>query len=203
MTEFTGDKGLNFVIDHYKNIEAINEIYKTAKTKLPERVNLAIVDSIKGLENYFHSKKLICETIDGQIYWFDPDLYDTQAGLGLFLAFDYISSWAELSPEGYEPDRPFLYACYEPSGKTKADRKEDLNRWKNEIKKHKSSLLKKDIFLAKPDDDDPGWLVTYYIDKEVNIEVLKTPGELRKKVQTAVKNFTSTILPIIRKIAKT
>jgi len=200
VNEFTKDNWLNFVIDHYKDIEAINEIYGMAQKKLPEQVNLAITNSILELgKSFFSLEDIECETDKDGTFWYDTNLYNKKEEVGPYFGFENSVEWGNLLPEGNR-NSARLVASYNPSGKKKAGKK-DLDKWITKFGKHKSSLIKKQIMI-KPDDEDPEYLAAYYLHNEVNIEVLKTQGELRKRVQKAVKEFTSAILPIMRKMAK-
>lgn len=202
MPGFTKDKWLNFVIDHYKDIEAINEIYDMAQKKLPELVNTAIADTVLGLQKtYFLQNNLQCISCvkPSEIRWFDPTIYDQSKEQGAYLCFEYLG-WDELVTEK-RLESPWIVAYYEPVGKNKAIKEKNLNKWITEFAKHETALVKKQIEI-NPYDGEPSYLAAYFLDKEVNIEVLKTEEELIKGVQEAVREFTSAILQIMKSVAK-
>lgn len=198
MGQFTKDEWLNFVIENYKNIEDVNEVYNAAKKKLPEQVNLAVKDAILGLkESFFEENDLVCESEKEAISWFDRSLYDNNSGKGFYFALEDFD-WDELVAES-KTEAGWIYAYYEPIGKNNAIRTENREKWRTEFQKHKDSLKNSQIVI-NPDTDDPKLLAAYYLDREVNIDILKTEGELEKRVQKAVKHFTAAILPIMRKM---
>jgi hypothetical protein len=203
MPEFTPDKWLNFAIDHYHEIESLNEIYDMAKKKVPDMVNLEIVDSINALKSsYFAKEDLESEVEESNvIFWFSPQVYNFKNGKGAFFSFEPIQNWNELVPGIPMTDSPWIVVYYIPSGRNKADRNQDLDKWIAEFKKNKAGLEKKQI-AVEPYSDDTQYLAAYYLNKEVNFEVLKTKGELRKGVQKAIQDFTSAILPIMKKMAE-
>ena len=197
LASFATDKWLAFVIEHHKEIESLNEVYEFAKKKLPVEVNQFVVDSIMELKkSFFPDQRLKCERDDAEIRWFDSNLYNSERGVGPYFAFEYFSDWKSLVA-GNSEDAPYLTVYLEPEGRNNAQRRQNLNEWKELLREKQDSLAQKDIVL-EPDEDDPQYLASYYLHSHINLHALKTPDELRKGVQDEVKEFTSAILSIMQ-----
>lgn len=201
MKTITGDKYLDFVIEHYDDIKALNELWDRAEKKLPDWVNKELDNIIDSLE-YGYMDKMGLKTgfieEDDECIWFDPKIcdidFDEGTILGPYFGCTLDSDWQSL----VDPEKAIMIYVYcKTDGLKKQESQKLLKKWKMHFKKYERKLSKKEIIL-EPDETDEYYLLGYYLRKELNISILRNPGVFRKAIQKAVKDFTSAVLPIMK-----
>lgn len=194
MDVITKDKQLVFVIEHYRDIRAIIDLYDSAKGRLPKVVNMKIVNIILDLnKSYFPDNNLVCLRENDGISWYDPTVYDDEEETGIFFNYADFEGWEALTSDDHN-DKPWITLTLFPP---KARQRETRKRWLDIFRSHKLTLTKNDI-VVQPDEQDPNILAAYYLDKEINMDVLKNPEILYTSIQQCVINFTDTIRPILK-----
>jgi hypothetical protein len=201
MAGFTKDKWLSFVIDRYDEIAAIEEIYGMAKKRLPEMVDRAVADCIFDLrKDFFEKEGLLCREDEGEVIWYDPHYFDDDKDIGIYFSYEHsvnYRAFRSLIPESGDFDPAWLSVKFIPNGKNKAARTKEFEAWAAYLKLQQPVLAKKQINF-EPDEEET-ILLAYYFQNELDIRILNTPEEFESRVEKSVKDFTTTILPIIRK----
>jgi hypothetical protein len=201
MKPITDDKYLQFVIQHHKDIEALNEVYEHAKAKLPLCAAREVAHAILELKNGFFKEQGLEVRDEGDlVWWYDPKIYDKEKYTGPYWGFETKTKfkWEWLvSNDQDDAARLILYVDTEGI-KKKADKLKYINKWRKALIENKNKFCEHDIFLEESLDYDEPFL-SYRPLKEVNIELLAVRDLFHKRVQEAIREFTSALLPILRK----
>ena len=201
MKPITDDKYLQFVIQHHKDIEALNEVYEHAKAKLPLCAAREVAHAILELRNGFFKEQGLEVRDEGDlVWWCDPKIYDKGKYTGPYWGFETKTKfkWEWLvSNDQDDAARLILYVDTEGI-KKKADKLKYINKWLKALNPMENKFCEHDIFLEESLDYDEPHLANRPL-KEVNIELLAVRDLFHKRVQEAVKEFTSALLPILRK----
>ena len=185
MNSITNDKHINFVLENFTNISALDEMVTHAKSKVPDILEKLVHKCIEELGQELDDLNMI---IDGD-YWYNSALYDTDKESGLFFGceggYDYLFDGAD------QDDAPYLYFAVEIEGVKKRERKAYIDEKfsKIENQKLKSQLRKVGIVAKKKDYDDPELLV-YPLYREINLTTIMDKERLVKSVKKAILKFT-------------
>lgn len=196
MKLITEDKYLDFVINNYHDIIAVNQLVALAKDKLPEWVNRHVRDIIYDLRTSFYSDlKLECDYNDGEIWWFDKDLYDDNSEKGIYFETGLDFKWDELVAQARD-DGGWLYLYLQTGKMKKKEAEQRLKLWQNHLEDNKQKLVSVGIVL-RPYDDDAYILAAYYLVDIVNIDIIRE-SKFPESLIEAVKKFTSALLPVLK-----
>jgi hypothetical protein len=203
MTAITNDKYMQFVIDHYTEIQALNELVQYTEERLPHIIRDEIIEAILELEDsYFHEQglKVDHDKSHWEVWWYDPTIYSWATGTGPYFGFWYrYLNWDHLETTDREEAADF-YLFIDTTG-VKKTQNIYVDQWIGLLQTNETKLRKTDLLLgyrAEGFDHTDPYLITYPLYKELKIEAIKDRENFRYQIQEAVKTFTSAILPILR-----
>ena len=204
MKPITDDKYLQFVIQHHKDIEALNEVYEHAKAKLPLCVAREVAHAILELRNGFFKEQGLHVKDEGDgPWWCDPKIFDEEGETGPYFQFETDQSFQKFKWEwlvSNDPDDAARLVLYVETNsiKKKTAKIKYIKRWVNALIENKNKLYEQGIFLEEDVDYSDPYLV-YRPLQEVNIELVADRELFHKRIQQAIREFTSALLPILRK----
>lgn len=211
MVPATGNKYLDFVIEHYADIRALNEIYQEAEGKLPEWTARKVADAIVELsQTFFSVRGLVVEDEKEEVSWWDNDKYEyderTDTGSGPYFSFEsWTIDWDSLTADQLDKGASFTLFL-DTSAIAKRGVRAYTDGWVEHFQKHRKALQKHRIRIVDTsyeDADDGGlYVLRYYLGDIVNIDCLRQPEVMQKNVQKAVKEFTDAVLPIMRRFGQ-
>jgi len=188
-----GDKYVQFVIDNFNDIEAMNEIYEHALNKLPNLIDNAVIESLYGLADYFEKQGFKFNFEEGEFAWWDRKFFaDDDDAPGPYFGYEVgeIKKWSTSEDDN---NICFYVYIYVDSIKKVAERKNFVKKWETKLKKNKGILQSKGVSLREDIDYNDPYVAYYYLNREVNMETIGQQDELLEKVKAAAKEFTSTM----------
>lgn len=186
----TGNKEFDFYLQNYDDIEAFKKIVEVSEIGIPQWVAGEIKDIIRKLHRNDFFEELNLEYHEDGIWWSDRKYYDEERGVGVFFQFEEGLQLKHMT----NPKEPVsLRFAMETEGKTK---KVMTTGWQRYITKCKKELNKKNILVYENDEEN---LAKYSLWDFTNINVLKKQSFSAKPIEKAVKDFTLSLLPLIRK----
>lgn len=187
----TGNKEYDFYLQNYENVKSLQEIIKISEVGIPQWLEGEIRDAIRDLHHreFFDDINLTYHECD-EPWWSCDKYYDEDKEIGVYFQFE--SGWALKNV--VDVNDP-IYLCFavDASGR---NGKYARTSWQKYFYKFKRELRKKNITTY---DDDDAYLAVYSLWNLTNIDVIKKQRFSTKPIQEAVKNFTLTLLPIIKK----
>lgn len=185
----TGNKEYDFYLQHYEDIEALSKVIQIAEIGIPQWVEGEIKDIIRSMQHkgFFDDFNLIYHE-DG-VWWSDPKYYDEEKGKGVYFQFEQGWEFKNIT----NPNEPISLCLAIDSDK----RNKNLTvTWQRYLGKFQKGLRKKNIFVYT---DDETYLAEYSFWEFTNINVLRNQAFSSKRIENAVKDFTLSLLPLIRK----
>lgn len=208
MSTITTDKYIQFVIENYSDIQALQEIIQHAEDRLPSLVNHEVEAAILELtDSYFSGQGLELQITNDEpeIWWYAPSMYDINKLEGLYFGFEYSIEWSNII-QGLPEDYATLYLYVDvPDSKSEKARQEYIRRWITTLRASEAKLRKSGLILwyNQPNFD---WTYPYLVgcslQKEISIAALADRESFYTGIQTVVKTFTSTLLPIFEPTIK-
>jgi hypothetical protein len=200
MASITPDKWLNFAIEHYDEYQEIRKIMTAAEKELPAIVDGAISDAILNLQSsYFAQVVMKCEIEDRETSWAVQSHYkDT----GFYFTFEGGTDWQSLTSPG-RGKSPALGAYLGENGaryKNKKERESALAVFRDAMRDAESDLQKSRIEALPWDDDDPRYLVGYWLSEEVQLASLRDDKKFRSSIQQAVQEFTDAVWAVAKNV---
>jgi len=135
MEPVTKDKYLSFVIQHYNDIQALNELVDIAKSKFPQVVDRAVGDAIYALKSSFLRDQGLKVVVDKyEVWWSDVELYDDESGIGPYFSYEFgseSSKWKWIASEDPADAREAGYLCLyvETTGLSKKEKATTVEKW--------------------------------------------------------------------------
>jgi hypothetical protein len=197
----TDNKYLQFYIENYDNILALNEIIGHSEAKLPQ----VVVDEIKDIilemkSGYFDQNNLKFDSDDRYIWWYDSKLFkpDPDCGQGVYFIIDFEQLLKLISSP--RKDITFISVAFETGEISKVkDKDEFIQSWLEHLREKSSDFKTSEITISEHDQDHYwDYLVNYLPRSLFEINALANKDEFRQNVQTAVQTFTDTLLPVLR-----
>jgi hypothetical protein len=187
------DEYVSFFINNYRDIEALLEICKHAKSHIPSLLDDEIRRCINEID--FNNSEVFYE--DGEIFWCNTKHYIYEIGRGPY--FGYESRWDSLFSGNDPADASFLYLYVDVGGlKQKAKQKEYINKWGAALRKGANSLKKKKISLINPVDYDDPYLAKYSLHREINMTTIADKDRLKNIICKTFKDFTDACQLILK-----
>jgi virulence-associated protein VapD len=206
MKKISGDKYLNFLIQNYRDIRALLEVYESAKERINHYVDKEVEKAIEELKHSYFAKKGIeyGGNSGNNIRWHD-DHYeledDSEKGKGPYFVFELgivTLEWIESETPWDPSSAPSLSLYIDISLIKKKDQDAFLKKYNN-LRTASEKKLQKQGFSVWEADPGSLALVSYPLQKEITMENLANREQFRKGIQLAVKKFTDALLPIVRK----
>ncbi len=189
------DKYISFIINNYRDIEALLEIYNHAKANIPSLIDREMKSCIEEIE--FENVDVYDE--EGFIWWCDPRIYNVEQDKGPY--FSYEPRWNSLFTGNDPEDASFLYLYIDVGNlKQKYKKKEYIDKWIDQIKKKANKLKKQRCNIINPVDYEDAYLLKYSLQREINMESLSNREKFRETLQKVIKNFTENCLLILNEI---
>jgi hypothetical protein len=192
MNTITNDKYVNFLIENYDDITALNEIVEKAKEKLKEIIDNKFKNTLKDLEQISFDMFVNVK----EKWWCDKNFYDEDKNVGLFLKckLDLDTIFSESDPD----DASYLSLEIDMMGINKNKKKKYFDEWIDHFKAHKSEINENKIIFKNPKIDET-IILKYPLNKEVNMQTILNNEMFDKNIHDAVKKFTLTVINILRK----
>jgi hypothetical protein len=194
----TGDKYLDFVIEKYDEIIAINELLGRAQSNLPGWVNLHVKQSILELQrSFFNDLNLECKCDEDEIFWFDKKLYNEDSGEGVYFGTELEGfGWKTITAQARD-DGGWIYIYLGIKDSIPKKKKDELIKsWQNHLEANKKKLISEGIVLH-PDEEDGQYLGAYYLLESVSLSAIRE-GRFPDQMIQAVKRVTEISLPVLR-----
>jgi len=190
MTSVTTDKHINFVLENYADISAIEEMLVHARNNLSGIIEKLVQRCIRELEEEFATNNVV---IDDAMDWYSETQYNPEKGVGLYFGCE--GNFGYMLDGGDPDDAPYLYLLVDTTGVKKRERKENIDREFAKISrpKFKAKLRKEGIVVESKDYDEP-YLLSYPLYREINFNTIMDKEKLVKAVKKAILNFTNIVM---------
>lgn len=195
MKSITSDKHINFVLENYSDIRALNELLTHSRAKVPNIVENLVKKCIRELT--FELEDIGLE-VDSEMDWSHPDMYDDK-GNCMFFGVEGDFGYMLSSDEPDADDSPYLYFYIHIERMTKKNSKAFIDKEFEKLSgKVRSGLRKAGITISEKDYETP-YLLKYPLYREINFESVMNKELFVKAVQDSVLDFTKRVLKIYLK----
>lgn len=199
MKEVTDDEFLKFVIHHHKDIKELNKIYEAAKADLPQCAGREVAKAILDMGNGFFKKQGLEVTDHSEgPWWCDPQLYDKKTATGPYFQFEIVRFKWEWLASNDPGDAKLIFYVDTDGIKGRSAKNSYLDKWYKSLKANKDRLRERGIYLEEKLNYRAPYLASRPL-HEVNINLMADQNLFRKRVQQAVAEFTSALLPVLRR----